>query len=107
MRAGRLRHQVTIQQLTRTTDGAGGYTQSWSTFATVWAQVTPVRGLEQPLGDGTAAPITHEVRLRWVDGVRPDMRISHDGRTLTISGPPLNIDERDREMVLTCSEATP
>ena len=46
MEAGQLRHRVTIQQATETTDGFGGVTQAWATFATVWAAVEPLTGRE-------------------------------------------------------------
>ena len=106
MRAGQLRHRVTIQQAARVADGAGGATVTWSTFATRWAAVEPLNSDERLRADALETPITHRVRLRWLDGVRPDFRVSHDGRVLEIVGH-TNTDERDRELVLMCKEQTP
>jgi SPP1 family predicted phage head-tail adaptor len=47
VRAGTLRHKVTIQQLTTTgTDGDGQPIESWSDLTTVWASIEPLRGRE-------------------------------------------------------------
>ena len=44
--AGSLRDQVQIQAATSSGDGAGGAIKTWSTFATVWAAITPISGGE-------------------------------------------------------------
>ena len=36
---GDMREQITIQRVTRTADGVGGWTNSWATLATCWAAV--------------------------------------------------------------------
>lgn len=47
MKAGRLDQRVAIVRTTRVADGQGGATTSETTVATVWAQVTPLRGNER------------------------------------------------------------
>lgn len=46
MRAGSLRHRVMVQEVTRTPDDSGGFTESWATIATVWAHVRASAGRE-------------------------------------------------------------
>lgn len=40
--ATELRHRVTIQTLTQTADGQGGFTDAWADTQTVWAAVYPM-----------------------------------------------------------------
>ena len=42
MNIGQFRDQITFQYFTRTSDGAGGFTQTWVDDLTVWAKVTPL-----------------------------------------------------------------
>jgi SPP1 family predicted phage head-tail adaptor len=46
MRAGRLRHRLQLQQVTRTKDEVGGYSSAWTTTATVWGAVEALKGKE-------------------------------------------------------------
>ena len=43
---GDLRHLVSLQNSTNTADGAGGFTQSYSTIADVFASINPKKGNE-------------------------------------------------------------
>ena len=103
MRAGKLRHLVTIQKRTLASDG--GYephTASWSTFATVWGAPDPQSGREttlDPQSGQEQAEVSHRWRIRYTAGVTADHRILWGSRTFDIRSV-LNIDERSREMVL-------
>ena len=104
MRSGSLRHYVTIQKVTVTQDSdTGEPSESWSTLAQVWAAVEPLSGREFMNAQQVESQITHRVRIRARDDVTPDMRISHDSRTLNIESV-INIEERDRELHLMCTE---
>jgi SPP1 family predicted phage head-tail adaptor len=45
--------------------GAGGVTRSYQTAATVWAQLTPLRGRAEVAADSLAALVTHRIVVRW------------------------------------------
>lgn len=45
--AGMLKSQIVIQRKSRASDGMGGYTESWSTIATVRAKFSAVTGSER------------------------------------------------------------
>ena len=47
MTAGMLKSSITIERKTRTADGMGGYTDTWSDLATVWAKWSGVGGSEK------------------------------------------------------------
>lgn len=47
MKAGTLNKRATFRSLVITPDGAGGSTQAWTDYATVWAQLSPERAREK------------------------------------------------------------
>lgn len=62
--ARRLRHQVEIQRVVQTRSGAD-IVDTWSTFATVWAEVEPLRGREFYDRQQIDADVTHTIVLRY------------------------------------------
>lgn len=103
MRAGRLRHRVTIQQVTRTRDGFGQPVESWSAFATVWAAVEPLRGREYFAAQQFAAETTHKITLRYLASVLPSMRVLFGSRVFRIEAIK-DSAERNVQMELMCVE---
>lgn len=101
MNAGKLRNRIAIQ---RSGDPSNwGATGSWSTYATVWAGIEPVSGREYVEGRQDRGELTHVVTVRYLSGVRPDMRISFEGRYLKIVAV-RNLGERNRALELDCTE---
>ena len=67
------------------------------------AFVRPTTGREYEEAQKLRAETTYIVRMRYVPGITPDMRILYDGRTLFIESA-LDIDERHRELTIVCYE---
>ena len=70
-KVGDLRHLISLQNSTNTSDGAGGFTQSYSTIADVFASINPKKGNET-FSDGAQGmqvehPVTHEIFIRYRD----------------------------------------
>lgn len=103
MRAGELRHRVTLQSVTVARDAVGGTTETWTDQATVWAAIEPLRGREYWDAAQVAAEATYRVRMRYRAGVSPEMRLTYQGRTLEIESV-TSPDERRRELELICRE---
>lgn len=103
MRAGQLRHRVTLQSVTRTDDEGGGYSEAWADDATVWAAVEPLEGTEALRGMALTATVTHRIWLRYREGVTAAMRVQHDGRTFNVRSV-IDPEERHRELVLLAEE---
>ena len=59
-----LRHRLTLEQLNRVTDEGGGFTESWVTVATLFADLRPTGGAEPFGADRLAGSVSHEVTLR-------------------------------------------
>lgn len=104
MRAGRLRHRVTIQKPTEgDADSYGDTVASWSDVATaVPAEVTTLSGREAYQANQVHPEATVQVKMRYRSDVTTAMRLVHDGRTLSIDG--LLPDARKRELACLCHE---
>ena len=65
--AGQLREPVTFQRLTRTTDGAGGFTEAWAAIsgAPARAMVKPMSGGERWASQRLEATSTHKIVVRY------------------------------------------
>lgn len=104
MRAGDLRHSVTIQQASESNDGRGGVSYSWSTYTTAWADIRPVTGRERLLAQQVEeAEGDYKIRIRYQPGITPEMRVLWGSRVFAINAV-LNVTERDRELLLMAKE---
>ncbi len=81
---GALRRAVDLQQQTRTADGAGGFSEGWTTVATVFARIVPLRADSRLRADQLAETVTHRIVLRWRAGVVAGMRFASGGRVFDI-----------------------
>ncbi len=79
MRAGRLNTRITIEQPSESRSATGAVVTTWSTLATVWAEVVPLRGREFYAAQAVQAETDVKYRIRWRDDVTPKMRINASG----------------------------
>ena len=108
MRAGILRHRVSIEAYDATVDAWGQPVEAWTAIATsLPADVRDVRGREYWSGGQTpAGEVTTRVRIRYRDdlSLARQMRVVHGGRVLPIEAI-LDPDGRRVELHLMCQEA--
>lgn len=104
MRIGALRHWVVIQQLARTLDGSGNTVEAWSDFASVYAEVAPLSAREFVAGQAVQSGVDTRITIRYLAGVRPTMRILHDGRLFNIQGVLSDTASGREYLTLPCSE---
>lgn len=102
MRAGELRHRVTIQQATTSRDEFGAEVQTWADVATVWAKVETTAGDETIDAARASASLTHTITIRNRTGLLPTQRVLWGERVLEIGS--VVADNVGREMTLVCSE---
>lgn len=103
MRVGKLRHSGIIESYTETIDAVGGVTKGWSEFSKVWCDIKPLNGNEKYVSAEKHATATHQVIIRYLEGVNPKMRLLSRGRTFEILSA-LNINEEDKMMQLIVEE---
>lgn len=97
MRAGSLRHLVSLQRYTESRSSDGGVTKTYSTYATVWAGFRTLSGGERTSAQQVGATLTHEVTIRYRSGVHVDHRILWGSRYFDIKDI-RDVDERRKEI---------
>lgn len=67
MRAGNLRHRLTIQLKTETADGTGGFIETWpeKDWTEVWAGIIPLRGVELIEAMKLEGNVRHKIEMRY------------------------------------------
>ena len=104
-RIGAMRHRVTIEEPVRSADEAGGADINWQAVATVWAEIQPKTGREVFESDQLGGRVTHDVRMRYRDGVSAKMRLFHAGRLFDIRYV-ANVGEGSQWLMCACEEIT-
>ena len=102
MRAGRLRHRVTLLRPEISRDALGTPQTTWIDAGAVWAGVEPLRGREFHAARQEYSDVAVRVVIRYRAGIGADWRVDYDGRVLELVAPPINPDERNRELQLMC-----
>jgi SPP1 family predicted phage head-tail adaptor len=110
MRAGDLRHRVTIQSANETTLAGNQKLRDWDnpiTVATVRAKVTELVGDELVAAQQIYSEMRYTVSMRncsLTSVVTTHHRLLYKGRQLRILGPPTVVGKLEEELVLSCME---
>jgi SPP1 family predicted phage head-tail adaptor len=115
VRAGELRHRLTVQQRTQVSDGHDGFTESWASVAgrvRMPGRVKPLQGRELERAQQVDKRISHTVELRYWRAYRADLKVGatrlvyHDrsDRTFEVIGPPVDVGELHEKLLMTCTE---
>ena len=75
MRIGSLQWRITLEQNTPTANSMGEMVDTYSDFATVWAAIEPLTGTRLFQAQSANSLVTGVVRIRYLPGVLPTMRI--------------------------------
>lgn len=85
MRAGSLRHSITLQYKSSVSKGTNGEEViTWGTFVTCWADAQPLRGREYIAMRQAASEITTRFTIRYLAGVNTTMRVVWDSAIYNI-----------------------
>lgn len=104
MRAGRIRHRVTIQQRgTPSQNTHGEDTTPWVDQVTVYAEIKPLSGREFFTAQTTDSEVSTQITMRYRSGITTAKRIIRESRVWDIEAV-IDVDERRRELQLMCVE---
>ncbi len=81
---GQLRTELSLQTLTRQPDGMGGFAETWSELATVFARIEPLAATSRFGADQTLEQMTHRITLRFRDDLASGQRFVRHGRVFEI-----------------------
>lgn len=95
VKAGDLRHRISIEAMARSPDGAGGADISWTLVAEVSAALWSRSVEERFESDRVAGKATHDIWVRFRDDIKPAMRFRLGARVFDILGV-IDVDDRCR-----------
>lgn len=99
----RLRHRVTIEEVTQTTDGQGGYTETWAEIGKAWADIKPLKAYEKFQAAKFEVPVSHKITMRYRTDITEANRLVYDNRVFEIKGI-LNEDEDSAFLIISAIE---
>ena len=112
MRISKLKHRINVQSRNTTLDAYGQQINSWTSIATVWAEIKPLSGKEKTRMNDmlVESQLTHQVTVRFSTLFLPAIeadgwRILFGSRVLNIVAS-MNIDEDDKFLVFDCTEGS-
>jgi SPP1 family predicted phage head-tail adaptor len=76
MRAGLLERKIIIEQSSEVIDSVGDSTLSWTTFATVWANILTNSGKEFIQAREMHSSLSRIITIRYLASVTPRMRVN-------------------------------
>ncbi len=82
--AGMLNRRITFLQLVPQDDQGSGRKDLYTPWKTVWASVIPQKGRDIFLAEQLDEELNYTIKVRYVRGVLPTMRIAYRNRTLLI-----------------------
>lgn len=100
-RAGDLRHQIRLQSRSAAQDGIGGQVDSWTDFATVYAEISPITGRELLSAQEVKNAVDTQIIMRYRPGMTASMRAIH-GTTIYNIIAVMEEDSRREWMTLIC-----
>jgi len=102
MRAGRLRHKVTVEQPAQVQNEYGELVDQWIAVATRRAAVEPLTGRENFAADTLSSESTARIVLRYgsdLAAIDSTWRINHAGTIYDIQSV-INPGQRNKEIIL-------
>ena len=103
MRAGRLKHRVTIEKPELSKDEFGQPTKTWVTVCSTRAAIDPISGKEFFAAQQINNSINYKITIRYRPGIKSQFRVKYQDRLFEIHAP-LNPKEANRELLLMCEE---
>lgn len=81
-----LRHRLSLEQPQLAPDTGGGASISWVKITDLWARIVPLQTREVFNDEQTKNFLTHQITIRYRDGVLPEMRLTKGARIFEIIG---------------------
>ena len=100
---GKMRYKATLQSPTATTDAGGGSSITWTRLPDLYCNIKPIRAEERYRQGQVKDSVSHDVYVRYRADMSTKYRLVYGGRQFNIKGI-LNVDERDRYLLLKCQE---
>lgn len=88
MKAPRLNRKLVLEESLRTSDGSGGFSETWQALGTIWAQITARSGRETVQSDAPMSSVSYRIIVRAApfgapNRPRPEQRF-RDGQQIFV-----------------------
>ena len=104
MNAGRLDKRISIERHeVGQDDETGEVIDRWIPTYSVWAAIEPLQGREFIAAMSVHAELTIRIRLRYLPGIVPTMRVVYQGRVFSLTAV-INVREENVELQLMALE---
>ncbi len=103
MNAGSLRHRVVLERAGKVADGGGGSLITWEMVTALWVAIRPLSGREKTGAGQFASSLSHEIILRYMPRLLPEMRFRKGERVFEIRAV-MDVDEKHRWLRVLCEE---
>lgn len=100
--AGKLRHPITIWQMSSVSGDASGTTVDPSVLTTAVASIEPVRGTDVIRSGQTTTQLFVTVKMWFQPGILPDMQVQTEGGSRYLIQSIENVLEMSVVLVLNC-----
>lgn len=84
LKAGALRHRVTIRRKNRTAKTGGGFDTAWADLVTVWAEVIGLNGREAVIAHALEGVSYYRVTFRWRTDITDADQLRYAAQDLNI-----------------------
>lgn len=81
---GRLRTELALEAPAQAPDGAGGFAESWTEIALVFAEIEPLAARDRFGAAQTLEEVSHRITMRHRGDLRSGMRLVNGGRRFLI-----------------------
>lgn len=103
MRSGRLRHRLQLQSKTESRTASGASTFTWTTDSTVWGGIEPLSGKEYVAASQVQNEEKVRIVIRYHASIDETWRVVNGGKYYSIHSV-INSNERNRDLILMCSQ---
>lgn len=82
--AAAFKKRVIIQNRTFSSDGQGGFTETWTNASTVWCSIEPMKAMERFQTAQLATPMTHKIVMRYSSTLTSSSRLKYGNRIFDV-----------------------
>ena|SRR5436305_1212602 len=106
LRAGELRHKVSIRRPTQVRNAKGGFDQTWPVVCEPWAKVEGIDGRESTMEHTLMGISVYRVTIRWRAGILQSDQLRLSDGTETNIRSVADPDGRRERLVIICDTAS-
>lgn len=82
----KLNKKIEIQYKTKQNDGFGGFSEEWQKLKDTWAEIVPIKNVNQLEAEKISEKVTHIITIRYFSTFSTLYRIKYNNRIFVIKG---------------------